>query len=112
MMHPYMNDERREAIVVFVPVSRADMRHLSRSERISVLRAEIRQRTDQMFSELRAAGMADEVDLGDGKDSERVPAGAVLVRGTPRALRKISELDGVAVVADVDTPLPIWLLPV
>jgi hypothetical protein len=107
-----MNDERRDAIVVFVPVSHADLRHLSRSERVSVLRAEIRQRTDQMFSELRAAGMADEVDLGSSEDAGRVPAGAVLVRGTPRALQKISELDAVAVVADVDTPLPIWLLPV
>jgi hypothetical protein len=107
-----MNDERREAIVVFVPVSRADVRDLSRSERISVLRAEIRRRIEQMFSELAAAGMADEVDLCDGRDAERVPAGAVLVRGTPRALQKISELDGVAAVADIDTPLPIWLLPV
>ena len=32
--------------------------------------------------------------------------------GLAHALQKISELDGVAAVADIDTPLPIWLLPV
>ena len=35
MMRPYMNDERREAIVVFVPLSRCDLRDLSRTERMS-----------------------------------------------------------------------------
>jgi hypothetical protein len=107
-----MSDKQREAIVVFTPLNRADLQDLSRGERLSLLRTDVRRRVKQMFSELRAAGVADEVDLCDGKDGERVPAGAVLVRATPRALQKIRELDVVAAVADMDTPLPTWLLPV
>jgi hypothetical protein len=108
----YMSDERREAIVVFEPLSRADLQDLSRHDRISLVRTKVRQRVEQMLHELWTAGMADEVEVSDGKDGERVPAGSVLVRATPRALQKIGELDGVAAVADLDTPLPMWLLPV
>jgi hypothetical protein len=101
-----VSNERREAIVVFAPLRHVDLQDLSRRERISLLRADVRQRAEQMLGELRTAGMADEVDLIDGSGEERMPAGAVLVYATPRALQKISKLDGVAAVADIDTPLP------
>jgi|KBSMisStandDraft_5_1062788.scaffolds.fasta_scaffold177027_1 hypothetical protein len=106
------SDERRDAIVVFEPLSHAEFQDLSRRERISLLRTKVRQRVEQMLGELRSAGMADEVELCDGQGEERVPAGSVLVRATPRALQKISKLDCVAAVADLDTPLPMWLQPV
>jgi hypothetical protein len=106
-----MSDERRAAIVVFAPLSRADYQDLGRAERVHLLRTKVRQRVEQMLGELRTAGLADEVELRDGQDGEHVPAGSVVVRATPRALQKISELDAVAAVADLDTPLPMWLQP-
>jgi hypothetical protein len=106
------DDERREAIVVFAPLSRAHLQGLGRRERASLLRTEVRQRTEQMLGELRSVGMADEVDLCEGEGRERVPVGALLVRATPRALKKIRKLDSVAEVADIDAPLRMRLLPV
>jgi hypothetical protein len=97
---------------VFTPLSRADLDHLDRRGRAGALRERTRHRVRQMLDQLRAAGMADEVDLLDGKAGERAPSGAVLVRATPRALAKIRKLADVAAVADIDTPLPIWPLSV
>ena len=107
-----LSDERREAIVVFAPLSRANLDHLDRRGRVSLLREQTRRRVKQMLDDLRAAGLADEVDLLEDKAAGRVPAGAVLVSATPRALTKIRKLDDVAAVADIDTPLPVWPLSV
>jgi hypothetical protein len=105
-----MSDSRREAIVVFGPPDGTDWRRLDRRERADVLRSEVGQRVERMFDDLARAGMAGEVDILDGTAAPSIPAGAVLVRATPRALKMIQETRDVAAVADLDTPLPTWPL--
>jgi hypothetical protein len=106
------SDERCDAIVVFAPLNRADLDHLDRRGRASLLREQTRHLVQQMLDDLRAAGLADEVVLVDGKAEDPVPAGTVLVRATPSSLAKVQNLPYVAAVADIDTPLPIWPLSV
>jgi hypothetical protein len=107
-----LSDERCEVIVVFTPLSRVELDHLDRRGRASLLREQTRQWMKQMLDDLRTAGMVDEVDLLDGNAGERAPAGAVLLKATPRALARIRKLPYVAAVADSDTPLPMWPLSV
>ena len=101
-----MSDNRHEAIVVFEPLDGTGWRRLNRRERAKLLRGEAQRRAERMLDDLDRAGMAGEVDLLDGPGQRSVPAGAVLVRATPQALKMIRETKGVAAVADVDTQLP------
>jgi hypothetical protein len=107
-----MSDNRHEAIVVFGPLDGTDWRQLNRRERAKMLRGEAQKRAKRMLEDLRRAGMTGEVDLLDGPGQRSVPAGAVLVRATPRALNMIRKAKGVAAVADVDTQLPTSLLSI
>jgi hypothetical protein len=100
-----MSGSRREAIVVFAPPEDADWHRLDRRERSTLLRNEVQQHVEQMLDDLHRAGMAAEADVLDGAAARGIPAGAVLVRATPRALKVIRRAKGVIAVADADTQL-------
>ena len=105
-----MDDSRREVIVVFEPLDGTAWRHLSRPRRAELLRSDAQRRVEEMLDDLRRAGMAEDVDILESAAGRSVPAGTVLVKATPRALKMIRKIKGVAAVADVDTPLAMWPL--
>jgi hypothetical protein len=100
-----MSSARREAIVVFAPPEDADWGLLSRRERSTLMRNEAQRRITEVVGDLGHAGLAGEVEVLGGSAAQGIPAGAVLIQATPRALKMIRNAASVVAVADADSEL-------